>query len=141
MGRPLYIFRALVLGLGPADDLDALVVFEAGTLPSFGPGDSLLFSLAPGSATFTTIGSPYFGGSAATIYSYTSGGPPGVVHAAPASLGLAASDNVDALDVVPEPSTVLLASFGLLAVLVYRRKVLTNDAMAELLDQAGERLP
>jgi hypothetical protein len=86
---PATYATALELGLDPImDDIDALVVFDDGDYV-FGPGDYILFSLAPSSPSFLP----------GDILQASFGSP--IIPLIPAgSLGLAPSDNVDALDVI-----------------------------------------
>lgn len=85
---------AAQLGLVAADDIDALCLRESGD-GVFGPGDALLFSLAPGSPTLAAI-------DAGPGDLLAPGNPPPLVVAA-AALGLLAGDNIDAVscDAVP----------------------------------------
>ncbi|MCF7816784.1 MAG: PEP-CTERM sorting domain-containing protein [Kiritimatiellales bacterium] len=97
---------AAQLGLlgGGADDLDAVVVYDANGL--WDPGDQIFFSLTAGSATLAANG-----WSAADIL-VSQGGIVGLAVSA-AQLGLnGATDNIDALDVIPEPSVILLLAIG-----------------------------
>ena len=120
------------LGLVTEDNVDALVVLDNDGAPGdFTPGvDSILFSLAPGSPTLAA-----FGLSAADIFVDTGsigplgvpavGGPgtPGFIASA-GSMGLAFTDNLNALDIilVPEPGTSGLFAIGLLALVNRRRR-------------------
>ncbi len=119
------------LGLNINDDIDALILAENGST-FYEPAatlfdwtdaaeDMMLFSLAPGSPTIGSIDS--FGktiGPGDILVSLDpdgAGGSPGVVSVfvSASDLGLLASDNLNALDVVPEPSTYVLAAIGLFA--------------------------
>ena len=106
-GTPCLAVHSTFLGLVPApggDDIDALCWFDinGNGLPDHpfwtglgpaGPGDMYVFSLTPTSAQ--VVGPPFF--SPADILANTSfGGPPRVVMPA-AGLGLATTDDVDAL--------------------------------------------
>ncbi len=96
-------------GLG-TDDIDALVVFDISGSPGvFDPGDYILFSLAPGSPSLF-LPSPYTGGAEDVFIAFGGGG--GGLFAPGAALGLAPGDNLDALDVIPEPSVVLMMLSG-----------------------------
>jgi hypothetical protein len=78
---------AASLGLQPADDIDALCIIDVGLGPGFDSADFMLFSLAAGSPTLAARGF-----SAADVLR------PGPEVAFPAaSLGLRASDDLDAL--------------------------------------------
>jgi hypothetical protein len=82
------------LGLVPADDMDALVVWDRGVIGAPDPGvDLVLFSLAPGS--------PSLGGlSPAGVFVSNLGGG-FCVFVQANTLGMRAVDNVDGLDVLP----------------------------------------
>ena len=102
-------------GLG-ADDIDALEVFDYGTVGLFEPGlDLVLFSLDP---TSPSLGLGFLPGD---VLSSTGGGVFGLaIPAGALGLGLTpvgAPDNLTALSVVPEPSAALfcLFAFGLAA--------------------------
>jgi hypothetical protein len=85
---------AAQIGLVPADDIDALVVWDRGVIGAPDAGvDLILFSLAPGS--------PSLGGfSPATIFVSDLAGL-ACPFVAANTLGLRAADNVDGLDVLP----------------------------------------
>ncbi len=88
------------LGLTPADDINAVIVFDDGALGFLDDGDQVLFSLTRGSPSLATL--PGSGeGPAADIFSITIGAPSAtpVLFASAATLGLGAPlDNVDALE-------------------------------------------
>jgi hypothetical protein len=123
-GTPSMYAPGVFLGLLPGDDIDGLVWFEddTGGVPTPGPtpGDMMIFSLAPGSATLGALGyAPGTGG--ADLFVTKPGGI--VTLFAPASaLGLLPSDNIDGLDVVPEPRALALFSLAGLAVILRRRR-------------------
>jgi len=99
--------------LGPGtDDLDALVVFDHSGAPGvFDGADYILFSLTPGSPSLGLgSGTPYAGFGAEDILIAVVGG--GGMFLPGAALGLAPGDNLDALDVIPEPSVGLLMLAG-----------------------------
>lgn len=109
------LLPAAAIGLTPGDDIDALVYIEDG-VPGPSPGDTILFSLTPGSATLALLGA-----SPADVLAASPGGVPGVF--APAgALALLTTDNIDALDVVPEPSQTLLFGTALLGLALRRRR-------------------
>ena len=95
-GTLIYALEA-ALGLLPGDDIDALEVIDVGS-PMFGDlGDTVIFSLAPGSPTLLAGFSP------ADILFVVPGGMPSLLASA-TSLGLLPTDNLNALSSVPEPS-------------------------------------
>jgi hypothetical protein len=103
------------IGLGPGDDIDALALIEDGSGgPS--PADVIYFSLTPGSPTLAGLGA-----SPADILVTSIGGAPAVAFTA-GSIGLLASDDVDALDlfVVPEPASAALMCLA--TPLLFRRR-------------------
>ena len=77
----------------------------------FNNQDYVLFSLASGSAAFGNAASPYFGLNASDVLIATAGGLQGL-QLPGIQLGLLPTDNLDALDVVPEPSVILLLLIG-----------------------------
>jgi len=113
------------LGLSDNDNIDALILAENGT-PGFqaptglfdwtdSSADMIFFSLDP---TSSRIGTPdAFGGDIigpGDVLTVTSSGIEVLIAAS--ALGLGVNDNLDALDVVPEPSTYAMAAmafFGL----------------------------
>ena len=88
------------LGLVQADDIDALIIFDDGQIGLYDDGDVVLFSLAPGSPSLTTIPGASQFAAAADIFVVGAGVPGGPrVFAPAAAFGLGSpSDNVDALD-------------------------------------------
>lgn len=123
---------APMLGLFPgSDSIDALVMFDVSITPSGGasfvePGlDYALFSLAPGSASLAA-----FGLSADEVF-FTDFTGVFATYVFPTDVGLFpggmlpfSGDNIDALEitVVPEPCSIVLAVFGLVGLLVRRRR-------------------
>ncbi len=99
-GMPTELFATfLQLGLVQADDIDALVVFDRNANGRFELGDAVLFSLAPGSPSLSTIPGASPVGAAADVFLTRYGQPP-VVAVPAAQLGLGhPQDNIDALDV------------------------------------------
>ena len=80
------------LGLVVDDDIDGLIVLDANTQGTFEAGDKVLFSLAAGSPSLATIS-----GSTADVFVVDHGDAVSVFAYA-ADLGLAPSDELDALD-------------------------------------------
>jgi len=99
-------------GLG-TDDIDALLVQNFGAL-GFGPGDFVAFSLTPGSLTLALLGyAPGTGGGDLFVPDTAADADllpdlflPGAV------FGLLPTDNLDAIDVVPEPSAAAFVLVG-----------------------------
>ena len=131
LGVPPPLFATSVeLGLVAGDEIDAMVIYEdsvaVGGLAT--AGDMVLFSLATGSPS---LGGALPGTSGADVFSVTgvvggsaaAPGGPLLLHRASATLGLLAGDEVDAIDVVPEPTiTALLGLVGLISLLRRRRR-------------------
>ncbi len=130
---PLSLYaEAWDLGLTGADDIDALVVIETGGDTDFDPvADTIYFSLVSGSPSLIAAGvAPFMGGSPADVFMVGAGLVSPIVAASAAELGLAANDELDALDLaireeilvaLPEPGFIpLLASGATLLGLLYR---------------------
>ncbi len=82
------------------DDIDALIVFDTNENAHFDEPDQIVFSLAPGSPSLTTIPGASSEGAAADVFIVAPGEMPAVLAAA-ADLGLGdPQDNIDALDVL-----------------------------------------
>lgn len=133
---PLLFAPAFTMGLAPVDNVDALAVWDVAgdLLASPAPlTDFALFSLAPGSP-FLAGADTIFGTaddfSAADIFvTDFSGG--NVLFLTAGSIGMAFTDNVDAIDVegwagpgsieiwdeIPEPASVMVMGIGALALL------------------------
>lgn len=113
---PALFATDVAIGLVPGDDIDGLAIVEDGSF-SPTPGDSIYFSLAPGSPTLVGLGA-----SPADILVTSIGGAPAVAFPA-GSIGLLPTDDVDALDVVliPEPTSMLLLALPAFALLRRRR--------------------
>jgi hypothetical protein len=89
------------LGLVPEDDIDGLIVLDVVDPAVFGPGDRVVFSLAPGSPSLTIIIDASTSGAAADAFIVEFGGAPEVLTWA-AQMGMGASgDNIDALELLP----------------------------------------
>lgn len=106
-----------MLGLGGfgADDIDALVILEDGVFGAT-PGDLVLFSLAAGSPSLGPLGF-----APDDILAVAPGGAPGVFVPGVA-LGLAPGDDLNALDIIPEPGTAALLMGGMLMLFGSRRR-------------------
>jgi hypothetical protein len=111
---------------GPgSDDIDALLVQDLGILGVFEPGiDFVAFSLAPGSLTLGAVGPGYAPGGGDLLL------PDGAdadllpdIFIPAVAFGLTPFDNLDAIDVVPEPgaATFMALGFGLLALRMFNR--------------------
>lgn len=114
-GAPGLYASAVLLGLLAGDNIDALVFYDDGFAGAT-PGDIVLFSLAPGSPSLA-IG----GASAADILITSPGATPGIFLPAGA-IGLLPTDDLDALDVIPEPGSCLLFGVALVGLAVRRRR-------------------
>jgi hypothetical protein len=109
-----------IVGGAGSDDIDALAVFDHSGLPGVFDGvDYILFSLTPGSASLVS-GTPYSGFGAGDLFFADATGGKGL-HISAVALGLAPTDNLDALDVIPEPSAVLLLALGGTGIYIRRR--------------------
>ena len=101
------------------DDIDALVVFDDG-VPGFGPADTVMFSLAPGSLSLGAYGAgpeDVLIATAGTTSVAFPGGSIGLVAGAP-------GENLNALDVIliPEPTAPILLGLGILLGITVRRR-------------------
>ncbi|MCK4657919.1 MAG: hypothetical protein KAV82_00215 [Phycisphaerae bacterium] len=86
------------LRLVPADDIDALIVFDVNENGYFDDLDQVLFSLSPGSPSLAMIVGASVEAAAADVFVVTVGQPP-AVFATAAELGLGGPrSNIDALD-------------------------------------------
>lgn len=116
---PVIYVAGAALGLVAGDEMDALAVKEDGT-PGFTPGlDGIFFSLAPGSPSLVGAGA-----SPGDVLFSAGGGAFGVFTAG-TLLGLAPTDNLDALDIIPVPEPMGLGSACAALVLgfaVWRRR-------------------
>jgi hypothetical protein len=127
---------AVIIGIDPLDDIDALVLLDLGTRGVVDPGiDVALFSLGRTSpSTFTSSGNSYSPGvlgslSPADILISDFTGSGGVSLFAPAAdLGLKPDDNVNALSVAatPEPTSYLIWSLFSLVILLRKRRGLSH---------------
>lgn len=90
------------LDLEQGDDIDAMIVFDAPPIgDTFGPGDRVLFSLAPLSPSLGAIEDAPAGGTAADVFSVEFGSP-AVGFASGTEFGLGnVADNVDSLQYWP----------------------------------------
>ena len=109
---------ALGLGLFGADELDALTVFDVGTVGILDPGDLLLFSLAPGSASLAG-----YAVSPGDILGADVTGFLGIL-VPDVALGLAPGDNLNALSTsaVPVPPAALLFGSALFCLVLMGRR-------------------
>jgi len=142
-GLPTLYASAAALGLDilaagdeDSDDLDALALWDDGALdangnPFFSPGkDVFLFSVRRGSAVIgapdSRFNAPIEPGDVLEPPQPGGLSPFPAIYIAAEALGLATaragvadySDDLDALDVVPEPGTVMMLAFGGLALVV-----------------------
>ena len=120
---------------GPnTDSIDALIVFDAGIiggLANTGPGaeplrDFALFSLAPGSTSLTayglSAGDIFFTDFAGSFGIYAFGTDIGLLPDPGGGFPFQNQSNVDALTIVPEPSSLALIALGI-GVLARRRRL------------------
>lgn len=120
------------IGLHPLDDLDALALWDVVNPGRLDPGiDMALFSLSTFSpSAFTYSGNPYMPGlkyflSPADILftDFQTEFLPGqkfTLWASAAEIGLRPDDELNALDTVPEPSTILLMAVGFVGIVCYQ---------------------
>jgi hypothetical protein len=112
-------------GCAQDDDLDALVVNTDAWVnvgqawPTLQAGQGLLFSVAPG-AVGQPAGLP--AGTQPGDVLHSLGGGASALYAGAAALGLAAGDNLDALEIVPEPTTLVLLAAGLAGLALWGRR-------------------
>jgi hypothetical protein len=119
-GMPVLYAPFFSLGLMPGDDIDAMVYVENGTGVA-DPGDTVFFSLTPGSPTLAALGyAPGTGG--ADVFTTSPGAPLPTLFAPAAALGLLATDDIDALDIVPEASHLMLLGLTALGWTIRRRR-------------------
>lgn len=85
------------LGLVQGDDIGGIIVIDAGDPQLFEAQDQVIFSLAPGSPSLSTIGGPGKVASSADVFSVDGSGN-AVLFVAAAGLGLDAADNISAID-------------------------------------------
>ncbi len=104
-----------LVGGAAGDDIDALVYFEDGVAGAT-PGDVILFSLAAGSPT---LGGGAFAGPGDILIT-APGGAPGIFALA-GTIGLLPGDELNALDIIPEPGVSALILVGLLGAIRRRR--------------------
>jgi hypothetical protein len=114
---PVMYAPAAMIGLLLGDNIDALVYFEDG-IGGPSPGDIILFSLAPGSPTLAALG----GASPADILVTSPGMLAPGFYLPAGALGLTPMDNIDALDIIPEPGGVTLAILASAGFLLGRRR-------------------
>ncbi len=114
---PAYVLAG-TLGLGAADDIDALVVFDDGD-GIYGAADTILLSLAPGSPSL-----PGLAAGPGDILVASGGGAITGTYAPAGALGLTPGDNLNALDVhfIPEPSSLLLLGIGISILMMSHRR-------------------
>jgi hypothetical protein len=105
---PVIAVNYELLGLSSSDVIEGLAYLTTDR--------EWLITLAPGSPTLNTIGAT----SSDILYDYANGSSPGI-YATYEELGLLSSDNVDAIALVPEPSSALLVGFGTLTIWAMRR--------------------
>jgi hypothetical protein len=116
---------SLALGLDTAgfgsDDIDALIIHDLGIFGVYEPGiDFVAFSLTPGSATLGLLGYAPGTGGADLFFPPVGPGLPGLF--LPSGVfGLLPTDNIDAIDVVPEPTVACLVGTALAVGLLRRR--------------------
>jgi hypothetical protein len=105
LGGPYAAAAQLGLNLNGTDDIDALVVFDYNNNQVFDGNDAILFSLVPNSPAFTAGGAYNALGPDDILFVDLGAGTSGL-HLSATALGLnpQGGDDLDALDVVPEPA-------------------------------------
>ena len=107
LGVPWAPAGALSLDLfGPGtDDIDALILQDLGIPGVFDPADFVAFSLTPASATLGAFGAGYApGGGDLLVPDGPDPGPFPDIFMPAAAFGLAPGDNLDAIEVAPNPN-------------------------------------
>jgi len=124
-GPPTIFAPGSALALVPTDDIDAIFIDDLGATLVFDPADTVGLSLAPGSPSLLA-GSALdvafgVGGamSPADVFVYIGGGPAFYIPAG--VMGLLPTDNIDALETVPEPATMSLLAIGAAALIKRKR--------------------
>lgn len=107
------------LGLQSIDNIDALEIFDTGTIGAFDGNDIVLFSLDPGSPSLFDSNSPYFNLSPGDIFMVTPNGNPTVFAFGSLHLGLNPFDDINAISLapvstIPEPTGMILLTILLL---------------------------
>lgn len=123
---------SLILSLdsfGPgSDDIDALLVQDLGILGLYEPGiDFVAFSLTPGSPTLGAAGPGYaLGGGDLLVPDGADADALPDIFIPGFAFGLAPGDNLDAIDVIPEPAVGSLLMAGFAYLIVFRRNRSTH---------------
>ncbi len=97
------------LGLQTLDNIDAIEIYDTGTIGAYDGNDIILFSLDPGSPSLFDSNSPYFNLSPGDIFIVTPNSSPNVFAFGAIHLGLNPFDDVNAISlaqvsIVPEPT-------------------------------------
>lgn len=109
------------IGLYPMDDLDALVLWDVYQPGILNPGiDMALFSLSTFSPNTFTAGTGIYSPADILFTDFRGSFAP---WASAESIGLRPDDELNALDTVPEPSTILLMAVGFVGIVFYQYRL------------------
>lgn len=116
------------LGLQAMDNIDAIEIYDTGTIGAFDGNDIVLFSLDSGSPSLFDSNSPYFNLSPGDIFLATPSGSPTVFAFGSLHLGLNPFDDINAISLasisaIPEPNAMTVLGIMGLTFIVRRRRL------------------